>query len=105
MKSGYLYWLAVALATLLTANVSEGSEPQAAAYELGVGDRIRVTVYSHPDLSGEFEVDGAGRISLPLIQHVDAAGLTLQEFEAAVEAKLKPDYLRNPRVNAEVLNY
>ena len=31
--------------------------------------------------------------------------MTLEELEAAVTAKLRPDYLINPRVNAEVLNY
>jgi len=105
MKPRNLYRLAIALTITMVASVCVGAEPEAAAYRLGVGDRVKVTVYSHPDLSGEFEVDSAGRISLPLIQHVDAAGLTVQEFEAAVAAKLKPDYLRNPRVNAEVLNY
>ena len=28
------------------------------AYALGSSDRLRVTVFGHPDLSGEFEVDG-----------------------------------------------
>ncbi|MBU2678550.1 MAG: polysaccharide export protein [Gammaproteobacteria bacterium] len=87
------------------ANTGVAAPEEVPAYSLGVGDRVKVTVYGHPDLSGEFEVDSAGRISLPLIQHVQAAGLTLQEFEYAVAEKLKPDYLRNPRVNAEILNY
>ena len=53
----------------------------------------------------ESAIDGEGRVSLPLIQYVMAQGLTLAEFESAVANKLKPDYLRNPRVTAEVLNY
>ena len=74
-------------------------------YRLGPGDRVKVTVFGHPDLSGEFELDGEGRFSLPLVQNVDAAGLSLHELQQRVTEKLRPDYLRNPRVSAEVLNY
>ena len=72
---------------------------------MATGDTVRVTVYGHEDLSGEFEVDGAGRISLPLIRDVVAAGRSLQELEEIITAELSPDYLKQPRVSAEVLNY
>ena len=42
---------------------------------------------------------------MPLIQHVQAAGSTLAELEVAITNKLKPDFLKNPRVSVEVLNY
>ena len=74
-------------------------------YRLAAGDTVRVTVYGHEDLSGEFEVDGTGRISLPLIREVDAEGHSLQELEDIITAKLSPDYLKEPRVSAEILNY
>lgn len=74
-------------------------------YRLGSGDRIKVTVFRHEDLSGEFEVNGAGRIHLPLIQEVQAAGLTAQELEQVITDKLKPDYLKEPRVSVQVLTY
>ncbi len=74
-------------------------------YRLGTGDQIRVTVFGHVDLSGQFEVGSDGRISLPLIGDVPAAQLTLQEVEKAITAKLKPDYLKNPQLSVEVINY
>lgn len=74
-------------------------------YRIGPGDRVNVIVYGHEDLSGEFEVDSAGRLSLPLIQVVRAVGLTEQELEEAITRKLKPDYLLNPRVSVDVLTY
>ena len=74
-------------------------------YRLAAGDTVRVTVYGHEDLSGEFEVDGTGRISLPLIRDVDAEGHSLQELEEIITAQLSPDYLKEPRVSAEVLDY
>jgi protein involved in polysaccharide export with SLBB domain len=74
-------------------------------YKLGSGDKVRVTVFGHEDLSGEFEVDGSGNVSLPLIRNIKAEGLTPRELEQVVADRLSPDYLVNPRVSVEVLNY
>jgi len=74
-------------------------------YTLGPGDRIRLTVFGHEDLSGEFEVDGSGNVSLPLIRNVQAQGLTVGQLEQAVAERLSPDFLKNPSVSVEVLNY
>lgn len=82
-----------------------GAVALATEYRLGPGDRIKLTVFGHEDLSGEFEVDAAGNLSLPLIQLVPASGSTLPELERAITEKLKPDYLKNPRISAEILNY
>jgi polysaccharide export outer membrane protein len=76
-----------------------------AGYVLGPGDKIRVTVFGHEDLSGEFEVDAQGNVSLPLIQAVPAGGKTPPQLEKLIAERLEPDYLRNPRVSVEVLNY
>jgi protein involved in polysaccharide export with SLBB domain len=72
-------------------------------YTLGAGDRIRVTVYGHDDLSGEFQLDGNGDVALPLIQNVAASGRTPRELEQAITDRLQPQYLRNPLVNVEVV--
>ena len=74
-------------------------------YRLGAGDRIKVIVFGHQDLSGEFEIDATGRVALPLIQEVQAGALTTGELEGAITKKLKPDYLKDPKVNVEVMNY
>jgi len=74
-------------------------------YQLGSGDLLRIVVFGHEDLSGEFEVKGSGHVSLPLIREVKAIGLTLRQFEQAVIDALKPDFLLNPRVSVDVLNY
>lgn len=75
------------------------------AYTLGSGDKIRVTVFGHEDLSGEFEVDGSGNVSLPLIRNIKAEGLNVRQLEQAITERLSPDYLINPSVSVEVLNY
>ncbi len=70
--SKFAAFFAVAL-VLLAVGPAAAAE---AAYRLGAGDRVKVTVFGQEDLSGEFELDGGGRLSLPLIQRVQAAGLT-----------------------------
>jgi protein involved in polysaccharide export with SLBB domain len=74
-------------------------------YQLGPGDQIRIIVFGSEDLSGEFEVGPQGDIAYPLIGQVTAGGKTLQEVEADIAGRLRPDYLKDPRVNVEVLNY
>lgn len=80
-------------------------ETGVAEYTLGAGDRVAVTVFRHDDLSGEFAVDGGGRITLPLIGQVLVLGLTAREVEKAIVRRLQPDYLKHPRVSVQVLTY
>lgn len=106
-----------ALALMLSACGSTGqtagaraAEPDAqtqmaTAYTLGSSDRLRVTVFGHPDLSGEFEVDGTGSISLPLIGQMKAEGLATSELEKSIATTLAAGYILDPRVSVEVINY
>jgi len=75
------------------------------SYTLGPGDRVRITVFGHEDMSGEFEVDGSGIISPPLVRDIRAQGMTVREVEKVVAERLSPDYLKNPSVSVEVMNY
>ncbi len=76
-----------------------------AAYRLGSGDKIKVTVFGSEDMSGEFSIAGNGAVSLPFIGRVKAGGLTISELERVIVKRLTPDYLKNPRVSVEVLNF
>ena len=66
---------------------------------------LRVTVFGQGDISGEFEVGSTGDITLPLIGEVPVIDRTLRDVENAVIEKLRPDYLKNPQVSVEVINY
>jgi polysaccharide export outer membrane protein len=86
-------------------SASVPSPTGAGEYSLGPGDKLRITVHESPDLTGEFLVSGSGYVSMPLIGEVQAGGLTVRQLADAIAAKLTPDYLKNPRVSIEVLNF
>lgn len=88
------------------ADAMQPAQPVAAGeYTLGVGDKLRVTTFGEQNLSGEFEVGSTGRISMPLIGDINVTGHTVQQITAMIEGKLSDGYLRDPKVNIEVLNY
>lgn len=76
-----------------------------AEYRLGSGDKIRVIVYTEPNLSGEFIVGPSGDVSLPLIGVIDAMNKSVGDIQGVIETKLKNGYLKDPRVSIEVLTY
>lgn len=78
---------------------------QPVEYTLSTGDRVRITVFGQPELSGEFDVDGSGTFSMPLIGQVNAEGLTVPGLEQRIATSYADGYLINPRVSAEVTNY
>ena len=76
------------------------------SYKLGPGDALRVTVFRHEDLSGEFRLDGGGDFAMPLVGEIRGGGRTAREVENEVETALKSGgYLVDPQVSIEVLNY
>jgi protein involved in polysaccharide export with SLBB domain len=75
------------------------------SYRLGSGDRVRVTVYGQPELTGEYAVDGGGQMSYPLVGQIRAGGMTAHELERALIGKLSPGYLKNPSISVEVLTF
>jgi len=74
-------------------------------YRLGPADQLRVTVFGHDDLSNQYTVASNGTISFPLIGDIDAAGLTVTEFQRITEQRLAEGYLKSPRVTAEIMTF
>jgi polysaccharide biosynthesis/export protein VpsN len=75
-------------------------------YKLGPGDALRVTVFRHEDLSGEFSLDGEGYFAMPLVGEILGGGRTARQLESEIEGALKSEgYLIDPQVSIEVLNY
>jgi polysaccharide export outer membrane protein len=74
-------------------------------YRLGSGDKLRITVYNEPTLTGEFGITPSGNISFPLIGEVVAKGMTIEAVRDAIREKLAAGYVNDPRVTVETTNY
>ena len=81
-----------------------GADLMAATMPFRVGplDKLVITVFGAPELSGNFQTDAAGRLSLPLAGEIEAAGATPVELAAMISAKLRGNYVRNPQVTVNV---
>jgi polysaccharide biosynthesis/export protein len=86
-------------------NFATGQDALARVYRLGIGDKLKISVFGEETLSGPVEVDARGQVALPLAGDVAAKGLTIQQFRDAVARKLSDGFLKNPRVTVEVANY
>jgi polysaccharide export outer membrane protein len=112
---GWLFCLALGFAAAAqTAPVTPAAVDRALSaaaareddYVLGAGDKLRITVFGEDSLSGEYLVPGgSGTIAFPLVGDVQAAGLTADQVQVSLEAKLRDGYLKDPHVSIEVLNY
>lgn len=111
---GLLYILALLLSCVTASLVSNAfaqsqrPSPAAAAvggYILGPNDRIRLKVYGEADITGEYEVDSNGQVSIPLAGHIGAMGLTTKQLERSIASALAKGIVRDPRVNVEIALY
>jgi polysaccharide biosynthesis/export protein len=70
-------------------------------YVIGPEDVLHVAVWREADLTATLPVRPDGKISLPLLNDVQASGLTPQQLAASVTEKLKK-YIADPRVTVVV---
>lgn len=83
--------------------MAASSGEQADDYRIGPSDKLALNVFQVEDLSFEaIYVDASGKLQLPLLGSVQAAGLTPAELSADLERRLGERYLRNPRVSVSV---
>lgn len=75
------------------------------AYRLGAGDKLRISVYNEPSLSGEYTVSTSGDIAFPLIGSVQVGTSTVHDVIQTLTARIKDGYMTDPRVSVEVMNY
>jgi polysaccharide biosynthesis/export protein len=71
-------------------------------YRLVPGDKLRVEVYKDPQLSQSVQLRPDGKITLPLVNDINAAGRTPTELRDAISESLKP-YITNPTVKVIVV--
>jgi polysaccharide export outer membrane protein len=78
------------------------TRPNAAEYRIGAGDVLGIEVWKEPDASSPAApVRPDGKISLPMVGEVQAAGLTPTELESALTSKYR-EYIRDTHVTVVV---
>jgi protein involved in polysaccharide export with SLBB domain len=107
-KIGLVLALAVAISGCATAPLPAGPATTASAqeYRLGAGDKLRITTFNEPNLTGEFVVSSSGAIALPLAGEIPAKGSTPSELEKTIQERLASGgFVLKPRVSAEIIEY
>jgi len=81
-------------------------KPAAAAvdsdYRIGPQDIVRIDVWKEPDITRTIPVRPDGKISLPLLNDVQAAGLTAQELATTITKGLEK-YINSPQVTVTIM--
>jgi polysaccharide export outer membrane protein len=76
-----------------TAEEDTGNE-----YLVGIGDTLQISVWENEDLNKTVKVRPDGRISFPLIDEVQAEGITIARLDAEITGRLR-EYVRYPDVS------
>jgi protein involved in polysaccharide export with SLBB domain len=98
------------VALLMLGSAGANNETQTDAglmshYELGAGDKIRISVYREPDLTLEVELTDAGTIIFPFLGEMNVKGLTVGKLKDKITQGLNGRYLKDPSVSVSVLEY
>jgi len=84
-----------------TASLTNGSVVAGPSYEIGPNDVLHIAVWKEPELTATVPVRSDGMISVPLLDDVQAAGLTPMQLSALLAQRLKR-YVASPRVTVVV---
>jgi len=71
------------------------------SYKIGPQDVLRIDVWKEPEISRSVPVRPDGKVSLPLLNDVQAAGLTAMELANVISEGLKK-FMNNPQVTVSV---
>jgi polysaccharide biosynthesis/export protein len=71
-------------------------------YKIAPLDKLTIKVFKADDLSGDYDVDLAGHISLPLVGEVDAVNLTTAQLDDKLTQLLGQKYYEHPDVSVAI---
>jgi len=99
---GVLMSCAMAFSQASAANPNSQPQNQAdPTYVIGPADVLHISVWKEQELTNTLPVRADGMISMPLLNDVQAAGLTPMQLAASITEKLKK-YVTDPRVTVVV---
>ncbi len=109
----FTFWAACLAVAVACAFASAAGYPQtvpsrsgpagaSAEYRIGTGDVLQVFVWKEPDLSRELTVRADGRVTVPLVGEMQAAGRTPPELAQEMTKRLEK-YINTPEVTVGVL--
>jgi polysaccharide export outer membrane protein len=84
-----------------TSLAQSASKPHDGSFVIGNDDLLAINVWKEPDISRSIPVRSDGRISLPLVGEVQAAGRTPLQLERDISTKLL-SYIAQPEVTVMV---
>lgn len=111
MISRSLVWIVLTASMVMAggqAPVTTSQPPAASAgkeYRINPNELLEISVFELPDQNQTARVSPTGTISLKVGSIIKAAGLTPEELQAAIEAELKKNYIKNPRVQVFIREY
>ncbi|HEX5238302.1 MAG TPA: polysaccharide biosynthesis/export family protein [Sphingomicrobium sp.] len=73
-----------------------------ADYKIAPLDKLTIKVFRADDLSGDYDVDLAGHISMPLVGQVEAVNLTTEQLDQKLTALLGKKYFEHPDVSVSI---
>ena len=104
MKKNLLIIAPVLFLVLATAAMARQQVSKPVEYTIGVGDILDIVTWKEPDFSKEkILVRLDGKISFPLLDDVQAAGLSPIRLKSNIEARLK-EFVASPSVTVSVRN-
>ena len=75
------------------------------SYRIGPGDLIELSVLGEKELNRKLRISQSGRVSIPLIGTVNAAGRTEEQLASDIAAKLSREHLQDAQVDVFVAEY
>jgi polysaccharide export outer membrane protein len=79
--------------------------PYRQEYRMGPDDLVEIQVFGVEQMSRTVRINTRGQIALPLVGAITIGGLTSQEAEAAIAARLGAQFLQDPQVSLFIKEY
>ena len=109
MKHSFIWWVGSLFSVVIVGCASgpsnlpdlpvqgAGHDVLVEAYKIDVGDQVQISVWKNPELSISAPVRPDGKIAVPLVGDVMAAGNTPEQLSGDITTKLT-EYIKNPNV-------